>query len=148
MPNSQPQKPRKRRGVVGVIVREERVLVIQRSAFVRSPLQWCFPGGGVELGETDEQALVRELEEELAVVVEPLHLLWRNLSATKFDLSWWQAEMAVDAIPIPNSAEVATVCWLTIHELKTLPDLLASNRDFIAAWEQGAVPLRGINGLT
>lgn len=148
MPQSYTSKPHKRRGVVGVIVREERVLVIQRSALVRSPLQWCFPGGGVELGETDEQALVRELEEELALLVQPLHLLWRNHSATNFALSWWQADMTADAIPIPNPAEVATVCWLTIEELKALPGLLASNRDFIAAWEQGVVPLRGINGLT
>ena len=148
MPQSTAETFHQRRGVVGVIVREERVLVIQRSALVRSPLQWCFPGGGVEAGETDEQALVRELDEELALAVEPVQLLWRNQSASKFDLSWWQAEMSQEATPVPNLAEVATVCWLTILELKALPNLLASNRDFIAAWEQGDVPLRGITGAT
>ena len=37
---------------------------------------WTFPGGRVELGETSQEALVRELEEELNADIEIVRLLW------------------------------------------------------------------------
>jgi 8-oxo-dGTP diphosphatase len=46
-----------------------RVLVQQRPAGKAHAGLWEFPGGKVEPGETPEDALVRELEEELAVTV-------------------------------------------------------------------------------
>ena len=51
----------------GVIQREGRILVGQRRRGDRHPLKWEFPGGKVEAGETPQQALVRELREELQI---------------------------------------------------------------------------------
>ena len=61
-------------GVGGVVVREGRVLLIRRG---KEPLygRWVVPGGTVELGETLEEALVREMEEETGLRVEPLEVL-------------------------------------------------------------------------
>jgi len=61
-------------GVGGVVVRDGRVLLIRRG---KEPLygRWVVPGGTVELGETLEQAVVREMEEETGLVVEPLEVL-------------------------------------------------------------------------
>jgi mutator protein MutT len=61
-------------GVGGVVVREGRVLLIRRG---KEPLlgRWVVPGGTVELGETLESALVREMEEETGLLVEPLEVL-------------------------------------------------------------------------
>ena len=59
-------------GVVGAaLVRDDppRVLASRRTAPPRLAGLWEFPGGKVELGESDEQALVRELREELGVEV-------------------------------------------------------------------------------
>lgn len=53
--------------VAAVIERAGRILIAQRRADSRHPLKWEFPGGKVEQGETPEQAVVRELEEELAI---------------------------------------------------------------------------------
>lgn len=57
-----------RRGVVGAaLVRDGRVLASRRTAPPELAGLWEFPGGKVEPGESDEQALVRELREELDV---------------------------------------------------------------------------------
>ena len=46
-----------------------RILIAQRKRPGRHPLKWEFPGGKVEPEETPEKAVVRELEEELAIQV-------------------------------------------------------------------------------
>lgn len=46
-----------------------RVLIAQRPEGKQLAGQWEFPGGKVEEGETPETALIRELEEELGIVV-------------------------------------------------------------------------------
>jgi 8-oxo-dGTP diphosphatase len=46
---------------------DRRVLIAQRPAGKMFPLLWEFPGGKLEEGETPEQALIRELHEELGI---------------------------------------------------------------------------------
>lgn len=53
--------------VAGLLQREGRLLIGQRMAGDRHALKWEFPGGKVEPGETPQQALERELREELGV---------------------------------------------------------------------------------
>ena len=53
--------------VAAVIERDGRILIAQRKRAGQHPLKWEFPGGKVEPGEIPENALVRELEEELGI---------------------------------------------------------------------------------
>jgi 8-oxo-dGTP diphosphatase len=53
--------------VAAILERDGNVLIGQRTVAQSHPLKWEFPGGKVEPGETPEQALARELEEELAI---------------------------------------------------------------------------------
>jgi len=53
--------------VAAVIERNARYLICQRRRADVFPLKWEFPGGKIHPGETPQQALVRELEEELGV---------------------------------------------------------------------------------
>ena len=56
--------------VAGLICENGRVLVCQRRANAAFPLKWEFPGGKVEKGEQLEEALRRELREELQIEVD------------------------------------------------------------------------------
>ena len=59
--------------VIGVVVRTDgHVLICQRRPEGHLGGYWEFPGGKRELGESLEQCLVRELEEELAIRVQPV----------------------------------------------------------------------------
>lgn len=53
--------------VAAIVERDGTVLIGRRRADQSHPLQWEFPGGKVEAGETPAQALARELEEELGI---------------------------------------------------------------------------------
>jgi len=51
----------------GLIVRENQLLICQRTKHQPMPLKWEFPGGKIEYGEQPIDALRRELEEELGI---------------------------------------------------------------------------------
>jgi 8-oxo-dGTP diphosphatase len=53
--------------VAAVMERDGRVLICRRRADQSHPLEWEFPGGKVEPGETPAEALARELAEELGL---------------------------------------------------------------------------------
>jgi ADP-ribose pyrophosphatase YjhB (NUDIX family) len=59
--------------VSAAIVRDRKVLIVRRA---RPPARglYTLPGGGVEVGETLVEAVVREVREETALVVEPVAL--------------------------------------------------------------------------
>ena len=57
------------RVVAGVMVEGGRAMAARRGAGMSHPGAWEFPGGKVEAGETDEEALARELNEELGIHV-------------------------------------------------------------------------------
>ena len=58
------------RVVAAVLERDGRYLITQRRTSAVLPLMWEFPGGRVEAGETDQQALKRELNHRLGVDIE------------------------------------------------------------------------------
>jgi len=54
--------------VAALIFREGKILICQRTRHQAMPLKWEFPGGKVEADERPEEALSRELEEELGIL--------------------------------------------------------------------------------
>ncbi len=53
--------------VAAIIVRDDQILICQRTRHQLMPLQWEFPGGKIEPEEQPMDALHRELEEELGI---------------------------------------------------------------------------------
>ncbi|MFN9942007.1 MAG: NUDIX domain-containing protein, partial [bacterium] len=70
----------KKQVVVGILINpQQQVFIAQRSANGTYPLKWEFPGGKVEEGETFEEALNRELQEELGhEILPPFELFHAN----------------------------------------------------------------------
>jgi 8-oxo-dGTP diphosphatase len=130
-----------RRGAVAIVVRNGRMLVIRRSRHVIAPLVYCFPGGGIEDGETEESAIVREFMEEVGVKIVPRRRLWECVTAWKVHLAWWLADMDLAAVPMPDPREVESVHWFTLEEMAAQTELLDSNREFLELIESGEIKL-------
>jgi (d)CTP diphosphatase len=53
--------------VAAIIEKDDKILLAQRPAHADQPGMWEFAGGKVEAGETQPEALIRELREELGI---------------------------------------------------------------------------------
>ena len=56
--------------VCGIATTEESILLVNHSGINKSGSWWAPPGGGVEFGESLEEALIREFEEETGLLIE------------------------------------------------------------------------------
>jgi 8-oxo-dGTP diphosphatase len=130
-----------RRGAVAVIVREGRLLVIRRSRWVVAPLRLCFPGGAIESAETEQAAVVREIQEELGAEIRPIRRLWESITPWHVHLAWWLSELSPDSRLTPNPSEVDSIQWFTPQDLADQPDLLESNHAFLQTLESGQIDL-------
>jgi len=132
------------RVVAAVIEHQGRILACQRARGDRFELMWEFPGGKLEPGEEPEQALARELQEELGISAQIGREVFRTtyLSAElsePMELIFFAARAQPDEI---QNREFEQVAW---REPKALPELnfLAADRELIAKLASGAVPVRG-----
>lgn len=110
------------RVVAALISRGETVLVQQRPPGKSRALLWEFPGGKVEQGEADEQALARECQEELGVSVQVGERLWsvtHEYADLSVELVLYRAAMADDARPQPHEAH--QLAWVERPRLPELP---------------------------
>lgn len=99
------------------IVRERDLLLIQRS---RAPSEglWTLPGGRLEPGETAEQCAIREVKEELGLVVFALRPLLR-LRHGQFELQTFGTQ-AFEGVVTPDTTEIRTWRWVRVHEVRNL----------------------------
>jgi 8-oxo-dGTP diphosphatase len=112
--------------VSAAIFRAGRVLIVRRAQPPAHGL-YTLPGGGVELGETLEQAVIREVREETALEIEPLALagyrqfiarddagkVERHFVILPFAARWLAGEVALNE-------ELAEAHWLLPAELTGL----------------------------
>ncbi|HEV8538457.1 MAG TPA: (deoxy)nucleoside triphosphate pyrophosphohydrolase [Bacteroidota bacterium] len=116
---------------VGIIVNDEKVLLCQRKRTARYPLKWEFPGGKVEDGESPEECLRRELNEELGIHAEHGDLYHRQhytyADSGAFDVLYYKVTRHRGEIVnhVFESYE-----WVPVLELRTY-DILEGNRDVV-----------------
>lgn len=107
--------------VVGAAIRKgNKILVAQRSAHMNSPLKWEFVGGKVEQGETHQQALEREVNEELGVKIKVHGHIAAGQSDVKdkrIILHVYEAEL-LDGEPVAR--EHSQLQWVETGQLRML----------------------------
>ena len=132
-------EPARRRGVIAITRREEKFLVIRRGVTVAAGGTICFPGGHIEPGEEEHEAVVRECHEELAAIVEPAECIWRSVSPWGTPLAWWTVRLVGSGELVPHPIEVAEILWLSVEEMLADPTLLEGNRPCLEANRGGRV---------
>ncbi|MGW1748470.1 NUDIX domain-containing protein [Streptomyces sp. NPDC002092] len=120
----------KREAIVAVLRRGGRVLAIRRGPGVPRPGYWQPLSGKVEPGETQEQAVVREVREEVGLTVSPLAKVWESETDDGlFRLHWWTADATTGEI-VPDPVEVAEARWVTPEEFLALSPVFDGDREF------------------
>jgi 8-oxo-dGTP diphosphatase len=116
--------------VVGAaIVRRGRVLAARRTSPPEAAGRWELPGGKVEPGETPEQALVREIAEELGCTVAVRAWLAGAVPIGTAHVLRVAVVRLVDGEPEPTEHD--GVRWLAADELDAV-DWLEPDRPFLA----------------
>src|SRR5665811_2169866 len=93
--------------VTCAVIRNEadEILVVQRGEATDHPFKWEFPGGKLIPGETEEECIIREVEEELSMEI----VICTKLSEVEYDYGHKKIRLipfvcdTLDEMPIPVS---------------------------------------------
>ena len=116
-----------------------RVLIAERPAGKHMAGRWEFPGGKVAPGESEQAALVRELQEELGIGVleaHPMMRLTHRYPDRDVELSMWVVGRYSGE---PLALDGQRLKWVERTQLAG-EDILEADRPFVAALVQWAPP--------
>ena len=125
--------------VAGLIQRHGDLLVCQRRRDAAFALQWEFPGGKLEAGESRAVALRRELQEELGIVAD----IGAELYRTQHDYPGVYSVLLVFHHVVrfsgdPRNYAFEQICWAEPAQLPTL-DFLEGDAELIGLLNRGEI---------
>ena len=103
--------------VAALIWDREKFMICQRPAHKARALLWEFVGGKVEPGETKEQALIRECQEELAITLDVGKLYMEVIHEYPDITVKLSLFNAVIANGVPQKIEHNDIKWITVQEI-------------------------------
>jgi nucleoside triphosphatase len=111
--------------VGALIIRPDGKLFLMRTHKWRD--KWCVPGGHVDLGETVENAVIREVKEETNLDVHDLEFICYQESI--YDEAFWKSRHFIfidfscktDSTDVILNDEAQEHAWIGFDELDTLP---------------------------
>ena len=118
--------------VAALIWDKDKFMICQRPANKARALLWEFVGGKVEPGETKEQALIRECQEELAVTLsvgEVFMDVVHEYPDLLVHLTLFNAEIKDGA---PQMLEHLDIRWITVDEID-LYDFCPADEEILLA---------------
>ncbi len=105
---------------VAIVEHEHRFLVVRRRQ-KEGNLAWAFPAGGVEAGEDDQKAAVRETLEETGVQSQVVRPFGERVHPdTGTTLSYWLCRSLGGEARVADAEEIAEVRWVTGKEALSL----------------------------
>jgi 8-oxo-dGTP diphosphatase len=115
---------------VGILKKENNILLCQRKKGGRYELKWEFPGGKLESGETVEQCLVRELHEELSIEASSIQIIETQSAYYEdggiFEVTYCKVGSFKGEL---TNNVFEQFCWIPISELLHY-DILEGNKSF------------------
>lgn len=115
---------------VGIVIQDGLILACQRKSTAPYPLKWEFPGGKIEPGESPHTALIRELQEELSITVEPETEFFRqewDYGDQSFRVYYHRIRSFSGT---PRNMAFEQIRWLRPEILLTM-DILDGNREVV-----------------
>ena len=137
MTNSQLPKTRKTIEVVALamqLTENGTYLLARRGPDESGAGKWEFPGGKIESGETQQQALVREIQEELNLQIQPSELVYlgQNFHAyPSADILIFLWKLQVDKKPQMQLLDHDMTAWLQPAEMQEI-SLSPGDKPFIS----------------
>jgi 8-oxo-dGTP diphosphatase len=117
---------------VGILRKNDKILICQRKKGGRYELRWEFPGGKQENGETTEQCLHRELHEELSINIQSIEKIHTEAAYYEDGGMFNVAYCFISGYSgEPKNNVFEQIRWVTLDELKHM-DLLDGNKPFVA----------------
>jgi 8-oxo-dGTP diphosphatase len=104
--------------VAAVIERDGKYLLTQRKSGAVFPLLWEFPGGRVEQGETNEQALLREVRGRIGCTVDIEEKIGENIHEYEdynVEISLYSCRLPDHTVP--QARKVHAVKWVSSADM-------------------------------
>jgi 8-oxo-dGTP diphosphatase len=108
-----------------IILKNNKILVTQRSEKMILPMKWEFPGGKVQLGESANNCLLREIKEELNLEIEILEML--DSMPYEYDT------FSINLIPFVSKYVSGEIILYEHKDFKWLPKEELNNLDWAPA---------------
>ena len=112
-----------------IILINSKVLITQRSEKMHLPLKWEFPGGKLEINESETDCIIREIKEELNIEIEVL----KKLSNSIFDYGIFK----INLIPFIASYVSGEILLLEHKDYKLVDRTELLNID----WAEADLPI-------
>jgi 8-oxo-dGTP diphosphatase len=113
-----------------IIMKDSKILAVQRAPESSHPWKWEFPGGKIQYGETAAQCIIREIEEELRLRIEVLD----QLKFIEFDYGSMQIRLIPFICRIAFGDIILTEhvakCWFDFDQWQTI-DWLGADYELI-----------------
>lgn len=116
--------------VAGIAIKDGLTLVARRLPGGEMGGTWEFPGGKLEPGEDDTQALIREFDEEFGIAIhvgERLGKSWFEHSGKHYELTAVRIELEPGVLELREHSETR---WVGAEEIRVL-ELASSDRSLL-----------------